>query len=449
MTRSKRNQLSRRRFIARLGMGAAAGAALPYVPLVEQEAAADATYPRRFILFCTPNGTVYENWRPTGTETSFTLSRILSVLEPYRSKLVVCDGIDQTIYRLASVEVHNEYQGMLLTGHPLTANAASHPGSFSVYGGGISIDQVIASRIGSATPLASIELGVRQYGHYLYTAPEMPLSPENDPAAAYDRLFAGVSASPDMTEDQRSIERRRIFDIVRRQLDATRGRISTAERYKIDAHIDAIDSVQRSLDALALASGCSAARPDFTVSGRSSMEIDAYPEVMELQFEVARASLSCDLTRVLTIMAGTSGNANMSFPSLGISEDHHDLGHRAASSPDAAEKQTRIEEMHAAKFKHLLDLLDSVSEPDDTGSTLLDHSIVAWVNTIGTGGHVMANLPIVLAGSGCGALRTGRFVDFGGQSHQNLLVSFARLMGLSDVTTFGHPDYCTGALRGL
>lgn len=47
-----------------------------------------------------------------------------------------------------------------------------------------------------------------------------------------------------------------------------------------------------------------------------------------------------------------------------------------------------------------------------------------------------------------GGLRTGRFVQYKGVSHNNLLVSILNLFG-DTRTTFGEAKYCTGPLTGL
>src|SRR5262249_49344491 len=87
------SSLSRRRAI-----GAAAG--LAGLPLLEALAprrahAQAAAYPRRFVVFFSANGTILDDWAPTGGETDFQLSPILAPLEPHRSDIVVIRGVDQ------------------------------------------------------------------------------------------------------------------------------------------------------------------------------------------------------------------------------------------------------------------------------------------------------------------------------------------------------------------
>ena len=59
-----------------------------------------------------------------------------------------------------------------------------------------------------------------------------------------------------------------------------------------------------------------------------------------------------------------------------------------------------------------------------------------------------ATLLKVLAGGG-GYFKTGRYLQYTNQPHNNLLVSVCHAMGMTDVTTFGIPELCTGPLTGL
>jgi hypothetical protein len=51
----------------------------------------------------------------------------------------------------------------------------------------------------------------------------------------------------------------------------------------------------------------------------------------------------------------------------------------------------------------------------------------------------------MLAGGG-GAFRTGRYISYADVPHNDLLVTLCQLMGLTDVTSFGDADICTGDL---
>jgi hypothetical protein len=108
--------------------------------------------------------------------------------------------------------------------------------------------------------------------------------------------------------------------------------------------------------------------------------------------------------------------------------------------------------------------------PDVDSRSLLDNTLVVWVNVFGMGSyHDFFEVPVVLAGRAGGSVRSGRLLDyrraragnptvfgpsynrqaFVNETTNNLWVSVARAMGLNDVTSFGDPTLCSGGLPGL
>jgi len=72
-----------------------------------------------------------------------------------------------------------------------------------------------------------------------------------------------------------------------------------------------------------------------------------------------------------------------------------------------------------------------------------------WGNELGVGNsHTYQNIPWVIAG-GAGHFKTGRYLQYKDQNHNNLLVSVCHAVGIADTTTFGIPELCTGPLNGL
>jgi hypothetical protein len=75
---------------------------------------------------------------------------------------------------------------------------------------------------------------------------------------------------------------------------------------------------------------------------------------------------------------------------------------------------------------------------------------MVWGNELSLGNsHSHTEIPFMLLGSAGGRLRTGRYLQFGSQPHNRLLVSLLQVMGV-DATTFGHRDFGGGGpLAGL
>ncbi|MEO8214826.1 MAG: DUF1552 domain-containing protein, partial [Myxococcales bacterium] len=106
---------------------------------------------KNFMTVYQPGGTVIDKWRPTGTETAFTLSPILKPLAAFQSKLVVLDGLflkcgDQFTYN--GVEQHQGGSVGWLTGQ-------IQPGIGGFPKMGPSIDQLLAAKLSTGKPYTS------------------------------------------------------------------------------------------------------------------------------------------------------------------------------------------------------------------------------------------------------------------------------------------------------
>jgi hypothetical protein len=135
------------------------------------------------------------------------------------------------------------------------------------------------------------------------------------------------------------------------------------------------------------------------------------------------------------------------FPFAGVNEEHHTLSHEPDSNKVAGDKLVKIATWHAQQVAYVLSKLDAV--PEVGGGTMLDSTVLLWGNELGKGdNHTYKDIPWVVAGGG-GHFNTGRYLQYKDQSHNNLLVSLCHAMGMSDVTTFGIPELCTGPLSGL
>ena len=156
---------------------------------------------------------------------------------------------------------------------------------------------------------------------------------------------------------------------------------------------------------------------------------------------------TCGLTKVLTFMWANADSWQY-FPWAGVNEEHHGLSHSADNDQVSTDKLVKINTWHAQELAYMLDKLDAVQEVG--GGTMLDSTVILWGNELGIGNnHTYQNIPWVIAGGAAGGLKQGRFIPYKDQNHNNLLVSIAHAMGMSDMTTFGIPELCTGPLSGL
>src|SRR3954454_17120886 len=85
-----KHSFRRRDFLKYLGLSAAMA---PFVPYLDRFAEADPSpgkFPRRLLLTFAPNGTIENQFWPTGSETAFTFpaGQITESLAPFRSSLI-------------------------------------------------------------------------------------------------------------------------------------------------------------------------------------------------------------------------------------------------------------------------------------------------------------------------------------------------------------------------
>jgi hypothetical protein len=149
-----------------------------------------------------------------------------------------------------------------------------------------------------------------------------------------------------------------------------------------------------------------------------------------------------DVTRICTFVLANEGS-NKPYPFIDVPEGHHDLSHHGNKDEKKA-KIRQINIFHTSQLAYLLQKLDSVREGD---GTLLDHSMIAYGCGNSDGNrHNHDDLPILVAGGGCGTINTGRHLRLAKETPlSNLWVSMLNRMDV-EVAKLGDS---TGEVTGL
>ena len=170
------------------------------------------------------------------------------------------------------------------------------------------------------------------------------------------------------------------------------------------------------------------------------------PDITRLQLDMLALALACDATRVASVQFSTAINA-IGFPWLDSTAEGHNLSHRGPSDTAAKEQLTQRARWYAGQIAYLARQLAAITEGD---STVLDNTVLVWGNELSLGNsHSHSEIPFMLLGSAGGHFRTGRYLQFGAQPHNRLLVSLLQAMGV-DAAAFGHGDFGGGGpLPGL
>src|SRR5260370_2049128 len=160
-------------------------------------------------------------------------------IEPIKRKINVIDGL---FNKAATGQgIHPAQTGCLLTGEHITKGAIIHSG--------VSVDQMIASRIGEDTPQSSIVLACDQpmtgyhetnfsmaySSHISWQTPDSPVPVEVYPSLAFDSLF----------ENSGSRRLESILDRVSAEAAGLRRRISQGDRAKLDEYLTSVREVEQ------------------------------------------------------------------------------------------------------------------------------------------------------------------------------------------------------------
>src|SRR5262249_43259674 len=154
----------------------------------------------------------------------------------------------------------------------------------------------------------------------------------------------GVPADP--------FARQATVDLVRDQLRAIQQQLGTAERQKMDAHLDALRALERRMSGGGAAGCPQVSAPTLT----DSFSKERLPDVGGAQMDLLVAAAACDLSRVFSLQwSHTVSPTILSW--VGSGEGHHELSHKDDSNTAGVEAFVTAERWFATQFASFLDRL--------------------------------------------------------------------------------------------
>jgi len=427
------NPATRRRFLQRLGLSAAA---LPFLPALRAREA--AATPQRFIFMFSPNGIVPPDFWPDQTGPDFKLKRILEPLEPWRNRLLTLKGMNNKVR--GDGDGHMRGMSCLLTAIELFPGNIQGGGETPAgWASGISIDQelknFLQSQPATATRFGSLELGVAvpnradPWTRWTYAGPNAPLAPISSPYDVFEKLYG-------QTKDRESLGS--VLDEVTEDLQKISANVPAREKALLDQHVTFVRQMEQELQQAA-DQKLRLAPP--ALEAGINLENDGMPRVSQLQQDLLVNAFANDLARVGSLQYTNSvGQARMKW--LGINDDHHGLSHDPDLNAGSQEKLVKINQWFSGELAALAKKLEATPEPNGDG-TLLDHTTIIWTNELGKGNsHSHEDIPFVLLGGGLG-FQTGRALQFEAQAHNRLWLALAHAIG-HRLETFGNKELSAG-----
>lgn len=425
------------------------------LPLLECMAPSQVTaagkqqYPNRMAFLYVPNGKNMADWTPKQEGTDFELPLILEPLAKVQKDLCILTGLtaDKARPNGDGGGDHARANAAFLTGcQPRKTDGAD----INV---GQSVDQAAAERIGHLTRFPSLELGIDRgntsgncdsgyscayQSSISWRGPHTPTGKEVNPRLVFERLFGDASAGQSGdARARRDMYRRSILDFVQEDAAQLRSRVGATDRRKVDEYLTSVREIELRLSG----KQWEPISPPTGMTKPDGVPKD-YADHIRLMCDLMVLAFQGDLTRICTFAIANDGS-NRSYPFIGVSEGHHELSHHGGNK-DKQSKIAKINRFHVTQFAYLLEKLKSI--PEGNG-TLLDHAMIAYGSGISDGDrHNHDDLPIVLAGGGCGTVKPGRHIRYRiGTPLNNLWLSMLDRMGAS-VDRLGDS---TASLKGL
>jgi hypothetical protein len=396
---------------------------------------ARAATPTRLLVVHVPEGMWNGAARPATGSTQ--LGPIFEALQPYQASINVLNNLNMRS-RDEGPGGDGHHRGVV---HMFTGTEMLDEEN----AGGASIDQKIASVIGKGMTFPSLQFAVRiVYGDTnsrpIWSGPGKVVPAMQSPWDAYKRIFGAARTTTPGTAPKFDL-RKSTLDYALKETATLRTRLGARDQALLDSYQESLRDIERRLVSTPV-TGCSAPVLGATVDAKAEAN---YPAVGRLQMDMAVAAFQCGLTRVASLQWGNS-NDQCTYPWLGVNTLGHDIAHNNNDCDPKNDKKLKVFRWYAEQAAYLLGKLSAI--PEGSG-TMLDNTLVVWASEFGNSeSHDGSKLTWLLMGNAGGFFKTGKVLDCGGKSVNDLHALLGNAFGLPD-QKFGNPAYCAGPLAGL
>ena len=393
-----KTSLPRRTFLR--GMGATVAlplleAMVPARTALAQTAAAAKT---RFGFCYVPHGADMASWTPATAGSGFAISPTLSVLEPFKDKLVVVSNLKRAG---GAAEMHAAAAcGWLSGAIPKRTEAED-------YRIGTTIDQVLAKQLGQDSAFPSLEFATEDFTGYVggctpgyscaymntisWASPTTPLPMEISPRNAFERLFGdGGSAAERRAQ---VAEDKSILDAILSEARALHARLGPGDRVRLGSYLDNVREIERRIQQIE-----SQNKSEATLIDKPLGTPESFADHSALMFDLLAMAFQADLTRVFTFMMSREASQR-TFSEIGVADPWHVVSHHG----EQAEKIARNAKVNIYCLEMLAKFAEKLKATPDGDGTLLDHSLVFYGSGMGNPNvHATDPLPMIALGGGGG-----------------------------------------------
>ncbi|HLN32418.1 MAG TPA: DUF1552 domain-containing protein [Gemmataceae bacterium] len=416
------HQLTRRAFLRGLGVSMA----LPWLESVpvwgdEPIRGRSSTAPVRMAVLFAGNGFHGKQWWAKGERRGLELGKVLQPLEPFKEKMLFLEGLYNA--EAGKGGIHSAQTGNLLTGAALEGGGGIRSG--------VSVDQLLAQKIGRETKVPSLVLGCEPSisalhkgysmiysSHISWSSPTTATPLEIYPALAFDRLFRDDVGKGDAS----------VLDLVSEEAKSLSQRVSYTDRGKLDEYLASVREVEQRIQQAGKQGRLQGWRPTLD-KPNLPRPADGVPQDvdqhMRLMCDILVLAFQTDTTRLCTLKLNND-HSSQRFPHLGVDYMiHHLLSHT-----DNAD-WLKVNQFFTQQVAYIAAKLDKIQEGERTA---LDNSMILFLSSMLHGStHDCSQLPVVLLGRGGGQIQTGRTLNYLGKPNRKMCSLYLAMMDKTGV----------------
>jgi len=420
-------KLNRRTMLRGMLGGASVGVALPFLDIfLDSNGRAFAEtakrLPVRFGTWIWGCGFIPERWVPTTTGSDYVLPPDLEPLARHKAKLAVLSGYDVKLDGVANKPHITGCLG-LRTGIPVPSENVRSA----------TIDVLIGDAIGKGSRFSSIEVSTSGIERsYSYRAAGSPNPSEVSPLALYQRIFGEGFQDPNaatFTPDPHTMVRQSVLSAVAEDRQRVMRNVGVEDRRRLEEYFTSIRHLE---DQLALQLQPPArvenfTKPDAPPNAPMDSAIDNVMVTHKLMAGLLAKALQCNQTKVVNVLlSDTTSNLRRT----GSTTTHHTLTHEEPVNPTLGyqEQVGWFAAKSMVAWSEFIDALDAIPEGD---GTLLDNCMIfAHSDCSIAKAHAVEGIPMMIAGSGGGRIRTGFHLAGGADPASRVGLTLQQAMGL-------------------
>jgi hypothetical protein len=400
-----KKHLSRRTFLRGSGVAVALpflDAMVPAATALAQTAAVPKTragffyLPHGAIMNNTPFGKDVDAWTSTGSGADFKLGHTVAPLEPLKKYVTTFENIE-----------NNAAGGSVHTLNPATWLSCVRPDTQAKGASmAITLDQVIAQKLGQTTALPSLEVasettiqvaacggaGCYYASTTSYSGPNSPLPMEYNPR----KVFIQLMGEGDTAAERDALLRKNasILDMVSERAKALSNDLGPGDKARLADYLDTVREIERRVNMASTRD-----LKGITVPNAPVGELEDFDKQVRLMFDLVALAYQADLTRIASYVMVAEGT-NRTYNHVGVPDSFHPVSHHS-NDRERIRRLTVIQRYHMERFA---DFLQKLANTKDGDGSVLDHSLFLYGSNMGNSNmHDNYPLPAVLVGGANGA----------------------------------------------